>query len=195
VYCIKASVEVEEIIKKSRFLGIGIPCQTEKEGLQQLKKIHQQHPNASHIVFAYRIKTAAGIRHKLYDAGEPSGTAGKPVFQHLEGKDLVNFMLVVIRYFGGIKLGAGGLTRAYGNVAKKIIENSIVTEYIEYATIQLKLDYKQMQSFEYQLKKLDGDIIKQDFSENISLLITLPEKNAATIASYFNLKKQEIPSN
>jgi len=189
VQCIKASVEVEETIKKSRFLGIGIPCQSENEGLQQLEKIHQQHPNASHIVFAYRIKTAAGIRHRLYDAGEPSGTAGKPVFQHLEGKDLVNLMLVVIRYFGGIKLGAGGLTRAYGNVAKKIIENSTVSEYIEFATIQLDLDYKQMQSFEYQLKKLDGNIIKQDFSENISLLIKLPEKNVAILASFFNLKK------
>ncbi len=187
--CIKASVEIEEIIKKSRFLGISIPCQTENESIQHLEKIHQQHPNASHLVFAYRIKTKTGMRHKFHDAGEPNGTAGKPVYQHLEGKDLINLMIVVIRYFGGIKLGAGGLTRAYGNVAKKVIETSVITEYIEYSQIWLEINYKQMQTFEYQLKKLAGNIISQDFSENISLLVKIPEKNVAILEKYFNLKK------
>lgn len=186
--CIKVSIEVEDIIKKSRFLAISIPCQTENESLQHLKKIQQQHPNASHIVFAHRIKTTTGIHYRLHDAGEPSGTAGKPVFQHLEGKNLINIMIVVIRYFGGIKLGAGGLTRAYSHAAKKVIEASIVTEYIEYKTIQLELNYKQMQNFEYQLKKLAGKIINQNFSDNINLMIEIPEKNVATLARLFSFK-------
>ena len=187
MHCVKTTVTIEDTIKKSRFIGILIPCQTENDALQQLNLLHQSHPNASHIVFAYRIKSPKGIIMRFHDAGEPSGTAGKPVFQHIEGKDLINILCIVIRYFGGIKLGAGGLTRAYGNTAKKVIEASGITEYIEYAQVKLTLDYKQMQNFEYQLKKLDGVIVKQVFSENINLLVKLPEKHLTVLTEQFKL--------
>jgi uncharacterized YigZ family protein len=167
--------ECEEIIKKSRFIGIISPCQSEPEALQILKNLHVQHPNASHIVYAYRIQTPAGLVCRFYDAGEPGGTAGKPVFQHLEGKQLINLMVVVIRYFGGIKLGAGGLTRAYGNLAKKIIENAEIADHIERVTLQLVLEYNQLQMLEYQLKKLNGKIVQQDFAEQIQVQVQLPK--------------------
>ena len=185
MHCVKTIVTIEDIIKKSRFIGSIIPCQTENEALQHLNQLHQEHPNATHIVFAYRIKSAKGIVIRFHDAGEPSGTAGKPVYQHIEGKDLINILCVVVRYFGGIKLGAGGLTRAYANTAKKAIEASIITEYIEYAEVKFVLDYKQMQNFEYQLEKLDGVIVKQDFSEKITLIIRIPEKNVANFTDIF----------
>lgn len=186
MHCVKSTVTIEDTIKKSRFIGIVIPCQSEKEILQHLNQQHQLHPNASHIVFAYRIKTDKGIISRFNDAGEPSGTAGKPVYQHIEGnKDLINCLCIVIRYFGGIKLGAGGLTRAYGNTAKKAIDACSLTDYIEYAEIAIELDYKQMQNFEYQLKKLDGVIVKQDFSEIIKLLVKLPEQNVDALAEQF----------
>jgi putative IMPACT (imprinted ancient) family translation regulator len=73
---------------------------------------------------------------RFYDAGEPSGTAGKPVFKYIEGHDLINILCVVVRYFGGIKLGAGGLTRAYGNTAKLAIAAAAVVEYIELCTVK-----------------------------------------------------------
>ena len=79
------------------------------------------------------------------------------------------------------------MTRAYGNTAKKVIEASSITEYIEFAEVKLTLDYKQMQNFEYQLKKLDGVIIKQDFSDNINLLVKLPEKNLTVLEEQFKL--------
>jgi len=185
MYCVKTNQIIEDTIKKSRFIGIIIPCQTEKQVLQQLNQLHQAHPNASHIVFAYRIKSPKGLLMRFHDAGEPSGTAGKPVFQHLEGKNLINVLIVVIRYFGGIKLGAGGLTRAYGNTAKKVIEACTMTEYIDYAEITFELDYKQMQHFEYQLKKLNGTIMQQVFTEKISLLIKIPEKNQSILIEQF----------
>ncbi len=187
MHCVKTKVTIEDTIKKSRFIGILTPCLSEQEVLNHLNHFHHQHPNASHIVFAYRIKSAKGIVMKFHDAGEPGGTAGKPVYQHLEGKDLINVLCVVIRYFGGIKLGAGGLTRAYGNTAKKVIVASQITEYIEYAEVQLELEYKQMQLLEYQLKKLDGVILEQKFSENISLLVKIPDKNLAILAEKFEL--------
>jgi uncharacterized YigZ family protein len=188
VQCIKNSVEVEEIIKKSRFIGMTIPCQTETQCLQHLKEIYSQHPNASHVVFAYRIKSSTGLKIRFNDAGEPSGTAGKPVYQHLEGKNLINLMIVVIRYYGGIKLGAGGLTRAYSNTAKKVIDSSKVLEYVEFKKVRIELNYNQMQNFEYQLKKLEGNILEQDFSELIKLIVSIPEKNRAALAGQFHIK-------
>ena len=178
---------IEEIIKKSRFIGILSPCLTENEALLQLNTLHQQHPNASHIAFSYRILSPQGIKTRINDAGEPSGTAGKPIYQHLEGKNLINIMIVVIRYFGGIKLGAGGLTRAYGNTAKKTIEACKLVKYIEFSEAKLKIEYPQLQNFEYQLKKLNGIIINQDFSENILLHVKLPEKNITLLANQFAL--------
>ncbi len=151
----------------------------------QLKKLHEQHPNASHIVYAYRIQSADGLICRFYDAGEPSGTAGKPIFQHLEGKQLINLVVAVVRYFGGVKLGAGGLTRAYGNIARQVIEIAALTDYIEMAQLQLTLEYNQLQMLEYQLKKLDGEVLKQDFAAQVRTLIKLPKKNLAALSAVF----------
>jgi putative IMPACT (imprinted ancient) family translation regulator len=93
---------------------------------------------------------------------------------------------VVIRYFGGTKLGAGGLTRAYGNTAKKVIEACTMAEYIDYTEIKLELDYKQMQHFEYQLEKLGGTIMQQGFAEKISLLIKIPVENLSVLVEHQN---------
>jgi uncharacterized YigZ family protein len=177
--------EYEEIIKKSCFIGIISPCNSEREALLQLKKLHEQHPNASHIVYAYRIQSADGLICRFYDAGEPSGTAGKPIFQHLEGKQLINLVVAVVRYFGGVKLGAGGLTRAYGNIARQVIEIAALTDYIEMAQLQLTLEYNQLQMLEYQLKKLDGEVLKQDFAAQVHTLIKLPKKNLAALSAVF----------
>lgn len=177
--------ETEELIKKSRFIGIISPCRSEKEALQLLSRLHQQHPNASHIVYAYRIQSPDGLICRFHDAGEPGGTAGKPIFQHLEGKQLIDSILVVIRYFGGVKLGAGGLTRAYGNLAKQAIDCADIADYIEFAELQLTLEYSQLQPLEYQLKKLDGTIIGQDFSDNVRVRIKIPKQNIGALTAIF----------
>lgn len=177
--------DYEEIIKKSRFIGIISPCASEQEALVFLQTLHQQHSNASHIVYAYRIQTPDGLVCRFHDAGEPSGTAGKPIFQHLEGKQLVNLIIAVVRYFGGVKLGAGGLTRAYGNVAREVIEKAEIVDHIEMTNLQLILDYNQLQMLEYQLKKLDGEILKQDFSVQVHNLIKIPKANRDALMLHF----------
>jgi putative IMPACT (imprinted ancient) family translation regulator len=108
MFCVKSKYTIEDTIKKSRFIGIILPCSDENDVLINLKQLYQQYPDASHIAYAYRVKTDGGIIYRFHDAGEPTGTAGKPIFQHLDGKDLVNCLVAVIRYFGGVKLGAGG---------------------------------------------------------------------------------------
>lgn len=176
---------VEDIIKKSRFIGVLIPCKSESDVLCELRKLQSQHPHANHIAFAYRFKTKKGINYRFYDAGEPTGTAGKPIFQHLEGKNLIDVLAVVIRYFGGVKLGAGGLTRAYGNAARQVIENASLQPYIEREMLFLTLDYDQFQPFEYALKKVEGQIVEQHFAEQIQLTIQLPAEKAAELKHQF----------
>jgi uncharacterized YigZ family protein len=185
MYCVKSSVSCEELLKKSRFISVMLPCSDENSVLTALKQLHLEHPHATHIAFAYRLKTTQGIVYRFHDAGEPTGTAGKPIFQHLEGKQLINVLVAVIRYFGGVKLGAGGLTRAYGNSAKRAIESAELIDYIEFITVTLTLDYAQLSQLDYQLKKLDGAIVKQDFSEHVQLLIKLPAANVAILKTLF----------
>ncbi len=176
---------VEEIIKKSRFIGIILPCESETEVQSMIQQQHRQHPHASHIVYAYRINSEKGLICRFFDAGEPSGTAGKPVYQHLEGGKLLNTLIIVIRYFGGTKLGAGGLTRAYGNIARKALDNTVLKEYIEYAEMELKLNYSQLQMLEYHLKKLDGQILSQVFSEIVLIRIKIPKQHLNALKSMF----------
>ena len=98
---------------------------------------------------------------------------------------MINLLIAVIRYFGGVKLGAGGLTRAYGNTARQVIEAADISVYVERVNIPLTLDYKQMQPLEYLLKKLDGHIVKQDFAEQVRLVIQLPAEQVDTFLQSF----------
>lgn len=183
--CVKSAIKIEESIKKSRFIGVIYPCLSETEATSFLNVLRMKHSAANHIAFAYRIKTEKGTLCRFHDAGEPSGTAGKPIFKYIEGHDLINVLCVVVRYFGGIKLGAGGLTRAYGNTAKQAIEAAEITEFIELATLLFVLDYNQLQRFEYRLKKFSGKIISQDFAGQVKLQVQLPESQADDLLQIF----------
>ncbi|MCF7970171.1 MAG: IMPACT family protein [Methylococcaceae bacterium] len=184
--CINSPAVTEEVIKKSRFLGFIYPCLSEDSTLAYLHDLRNEHSGANHIVFAYRIRTDQGIVCRFYDAGEPSGTAGKPIYQYIEGNDLINVLIVVVRYFGGIKLGAGGLTRAYGNTAKQVIEVADITEFIELASLHFTLDYKDLQHFEYQLAKCSGIIISKDFAGQVNLVVQLPVVQAESLLALFS---------
>jgi len=185
MFYVTESYAFEDIIKKSRFISAIFPCANEQAVWQQLKTLQAEHSHANHIAFAYRIKTNEGIIYRFHDAGEPTGTAGKPIFQHLEGKNLINVLIVVIRYFGGVKLGAGGLTRAYGQMAKQVIDTSALQPYIEMTTLHFTLDYERFQSFDYALKKANGQIIEQVFAGQIHLTVTLPVEKQGDLESQF----------
>jgi uncharacterized YigZ family protein len=186
MHCVKSVQSCEEIIKKSRFIGVIVPCATEQQALTALKGLFAEHPHATHIAYAYRIKTAQGVIYRFHDAGEPAGTAGKPIYQHLEGKQLINVLVAVIRYYGGVKLGAGGLTRAYGGCAKTVIEVADLIDYIEYATVATTVDYSRLQALEYQLRKLDGDIVQQHFGAQVDMEVRLPAAHVDELRRFLN---------
>lgn len=186
MYCVKVQSTIEDTIKKSHFIGIIAPCLSIAEINQQYQKIQQQHPNANHIAFAYHLKNNDKILIRCNDAGEPSGTAGRPILNHLEGNQLINVIILVVRYFGGIKLGAGGLSRAYGNLAKGAIANAKLIKFIDYDTLTLTLPYDQFTHFEYQLNKINGSILEQLFTEIITVKVRIPSEQLQEFKKLFS---------
>ena len=183
--CIKNNQTVEYIVKRSRFVGFAAPCASEKDVIKVLRTIHADHNTANHLAFAYRVLDNGQMITRFNDAGEPKGTAGKPILAHLEGKDLINTLIAVIRYFGGVKLGAGGLVRAYGTTTKNTLERCTVIPYRAMTTISLQLGYEKMDELQRELKQLDGSIISQDFGVQIQLIIQLPKDNVARLHERF----------
>ncbi|MTI63835.1 YigZ family protein [Methylophaga sp.] len=184
---IHRAAEAEYEIKKSRFIGVILPCQSEDEALRKLGQLARQHPNANHLAFAWRIRQPEGfLTERFHDAGEPSGTAGRPILAPLEGENLINVVVGVVRYFGGIKLGTGGLTRAYATAAKEAIAAATIVPWVEMATLKLDIDYPQLQMLEYQLKQIHGEIIDQQFTDKVSLTLSLPASEKDAIKQQFS---------
>lgn len=107
-------------IKKSKFIGLYFPVKSQDEVMEILNNLKKEHKKATHICYAYRLTNP--FSEKAFDDGEPSGTAGKPILNVLQKQDKKDSLLVVIRYFGGIKLGAGGLVRAYSKTASETLK-------------------------------------------------------------------------
>ena len=111
-------------IEKSKFLGYAIAINNEEDAKNEINKIKKEHPKATHHCYAYVLKD----KQKSNDDGEPAGTAGIPILEIIKQFDLENVLIVVVRYFGGIKLGAGGLVRAYARSAKEVLLISKIHE-------------------------------------------------------------------
>lgn len=115
-YTFNGRVEAEDVIKKSRFIAVGFPVESEADARDKIAALKKEFYDARHIAYAYRIDDGQ-VFQKSSDDGEPSGTAGKPILNFMIKENIINAIILVVRYFGGIKLGAGGLTRAYSGTA------------------------------------------------------------------------------
>lgn len=123
-YTFNHRVEAELVIKKSRFISIGVPIFNENDAKRQIENMRKEFYDARHIAYAYRFDDGQ-LFQKSSDDGEPSGTAGKPILNFMIKENIVNAIVFVVRYFGGIKLGAGGLTRAYSGTAVLLKDNLV----------------------------------------------------------------------
>ena len=175
----------EQTINKSRFYAAASYCESEREVGAFLRALAAQHQNAHHLAYAFRIKTADGIIPRFSDAGEPSGTAGKPILQMLEGQQLIQVCVGVIRYYGGINLGTGGLVRAYGGTAKQAIDAAGHTPYVEMQQISLTLSYKQIDELNRELAKLNGVILQKTFDEAAHFVVKLPVSQVQKLLQQF----------
>lgn len=130
------SLETIEI-KKSRFISIGIYVSSAKEAKEIIKKTRKEYPDSSHVVHAFLSGPSADI-FGFSDDREPSGTAGRPVLEVVKGSGITNIIVLVVRYFGGTKLGTGGLVKAYTEAAQKVLESLPVQELV--TKVQFKID-------------------------------------------------------
>ncbi len=119
-----ARYELAQKIERSEFLGIAFPIADEEQFLSELQKIEKRFFDATHHCWAFRLRNGEESRARSSDAGEPSGTAGKPILSAIEGAGLYDVAVVVVRWFGGIKLGTGGLSRAYRETATETLRNA-----------------------------------------------------------------------
>jgi uncharacterized YigZ family protein len=155
--------------KKSKFIAHLMPYFLFDDVMKELKN---QHPKARHFVYAYRyLNEFEQIVENSSDDGEPKGTSGKPCLCVLAGQDLINTAVIVVRYFGGVKLGTGGLVRAYSDAVNGVIVQANLLAYIKLQTKTLSLDYAQLPPLEYVLKQLDIKIIEKSFTQKVMLVL------------------------
>ena len=157
-----------------KFIALAAACKTDTEVGSFLRAIIAQHPSAHHLAYAFRIKTIDGIVPRFYDAGEPSGTAGRPILQILEGQQLINICVGVIRYYGGINLGTGGLARAYGGTAKMALDAAKVVDFVELQEIKLTVNYNQLDSLLHAISQHNGVVIDKTFNQQVCVKIQVP---------------------
>ena len=166
--------EIEE--KKSKFIAQIYPVQKEEQVKDILQKIKQKYKGARHHCFAYRLLKEEQLIEKSSDDGEPTGTAGQPILNYLKGWELLNVLVVVTRFFGGILLGTGGLTKAYGDSAKKAIEKTKIVYQDWGYIVEVEISYANFQNLEYEAKKRKWNIQNKTYSENIKAELEIPKK-------------------
>jgi len=166
---LKSAVHAEIEIKKSRFLGQLYPIFSRAEARALLDEIRAQHPNAVHVCWALLCEGDSG----LDDDGEPSGTAAKPMYNVLVHKDLFNVLAVVVRYWGGTKLGAGGLTRAYGQAISDAFKNAELIPIEVLSEIQLSVNFSDESSLRRLCENHLGQILDAQYNDRAILNIQL----------------------
>lgn len=172
---IKKSAETEITEKKSKFIGEVFYIETVQEAEEKLREINKKYHDAKHHCFAYRVMEQEQIIERCSDDGEPSGTAGAPMLQIISKNDLINVIVIVTRYFGGILLGTGGLVRAYSKATNDSLEKAEIIEIKKGERIQLTILYKDLQFIKYYCEKNSIKIVKTDFSEEPKVTIELTE--------------------
>lgn len=177
---INNSVVFEQIINKSRFICEVVNVSSVEEAKNKLKAIKTNHMDATHHCYAYIIGGNQAIS-KYSDDGEPANTAGSVIFSMLNRHELTNILAVVTRYYGGIKLGAGGLIRAYGSSVVKALDLAQITPLIAYIIVHLQFDYLYMNQIQKMVEKYEE--INRDFDTKIHLFIKLPEVEFAQLSS------------
>ena len=204
---IKEDGQVQEEIKKSRFICHAKRVYSEEEARDFITAIKKEHYKATHNCSAFIIGERSEIK-RTSDDGEPSGTAGVPMLGVLENHNLTNLCVVVTRYFGGIKLGAGGLIRAYaGSVALAVKEIGII-EIKEQAGIAIQMSYAQYQEYSNFLKEHDLTELETNFTDQVDTMIYVnkeeKENIKAALVEFFNgkvtltdqgLREVEVPVN
>lgn len=170
-------VENTIIIDKSRFISYLFPCDSKENANQILLDLRKLHPEATHICYAYIINDDNVLLYKSSDDGEPSQTAGAPILNVIKKNDLCNVLCAVVRYFGGIKLGAGGLVRAYSSSAAEVVNLSSVVTLCDAFKYQLCFSYERINVLDKFFEVNNVEIIDKSYDLKVCYTILTYDEN------------------
>ncbi len=169
-------IEFEE--KKSKFIGYVKPVSTKEEAEEFISTIKMMHPSATHNCSAYKVFDDGQEYFKVDDDGEPGGTAGKPMGEILNLLEVDNLVVVATRYFGGVKLGAGGLVRNYAKTAKLAVQEAGIVEYIERKKYVLDFAYDRVNEVDSLISSEGGEVLEKEYLDRVTYRVSV-EKGTA----------------
>lgn len=164
----------ELLVVNSRFIGSAACTPSVEAAKEFIAQVRAEFPDATHHAYAYLVGYGASVTAGMSDAGEPSGTAGRPMLAVLRGSGLGDVTVVVTRYFGGTLLGTGGLVRAYSDAARAVLDVLPRTERIEKRTLLARVAYSDYETVRRVLEAHSADVLDEDFAADVMLTIALP---------------------
>ena len=184
MFILTSEEQSELIVNKSKFIGYSIIADSREQFLNRVSEIKKMNLSLSHTVYGLRIKKNI-IEPYFSDDGEPSGTAGRPLINILESKKIINGGLVVVRYYGGINLGMGGLARAYSQAGIKVLLMSKLINYIEQFEFLLTIEYNTLEYITKVINDNKGVILDRIFDQSITLKIKISTRTKGLILKKF----------
>ena len=184
---------IEYEIKRSQFFAMCCNAQTRAQAMDAIAQARAEYPDARHHCWAYLLGSPfQPSSMAASDDGEPSGTAGKPILNVLQHNNVGNVMLIVVRYFGGIKLGAGGLVRAYSSAAQQVIDSAEKTLFVPHCTVSVACDFAQEQYLRHVVNQQCGIVLGAVYETLVTLNIQLPELNLTTFKQQCQLNQWAV---
>lgn len=191
-----AAVKTEYEIKKSRFIAIACRADNRQQAMLNLDNVKQQYPDARHHCWAYVIgHPNSPVTVAMSDDGEPSGTAGKPILNVLQHKNIGDIMLIVVRYFGGIKLGAGGLVRAYSAATQMAIAALATSTKIFLSPYTVEGDFSMEQSLRHWLSSREGAVLDVDYAEVVRLHVEIRDADVQALREFIEAQGGRLSNN
>ena len=170
--------------KGSKFIGYVFPITSEEDVKLYIEELKKKHHTARHWCYAWQLGVAE-VRYRANDDGEPNNSAGQPIYGQILSKELTNILVVVVRYFGGTKLGVGGLINAYKTTAKLILDEAIIVKKTIDIHFQLIFEYQHMNKVMRIIKENNLDILQQKMELNCDFAISVRKKDAAKVKQLF----------
>lgn len=170
--------------KNSKFLGYAFPVNSEDEIKNHLELLRKRHVGAGHFCYAWQMGTDK-VAYRANDDGEPSNSAGMPIYGQIQSFGVTNVLVVVVRFFGGVKLGVGGLISAYRTAAQMALENAVIVERTINEHFIVAFEYKNMNKVMRVIKEKNLEIVRQKMDESCEIEIATRKKNAAMVYDIF----------
>lgn len=179
-----AGAESELVVKKSRFIARVRRVATRAEAMACIEEFHLQHPQARHLCWAYLFGPETSSSAAMNDDGEPSGTAGRPILNVIQHKKISDTLIMVVRYFGGIKLGTGGLTRAYSASAEAVLQICPRQRFEAMQEYRLAIEFSQETALRHWLQLHHGQLLESEYGAVVVMRLSIPQSMASQLDDY-----------